>query len=879
MQLFQEYIVGAVNRRPFMFTVTSGDITFLEQFPPEYWVDALWIRYNTVLYQALKNREKAREEAGYNEFVKAKYHEILDNLSSVDLDIQIKKKRALMQALNLAEERYYHINVKNKVRSFRVRALNYEASSRNRIEKTIYVKANDYIEELVRSLEKTPMSKEGYDLTGVRSHEVENENTKSRYSSRGFQFPSRDTIRKSLRRWIEFVGADLHNLTTSRIPDSEKEEFTHFRGSEINELYEKHWIKEYFNFFRNLSKATNLITWYSANSSMFNRISGLLRNNSIDELARSVKGSIGTIQFIKERFLEITQPKTRIKGLQETQTYLRDRSRVKYLSLVLGKTELRVARITGTYTDPHGRFPRYDADTNTDERLNPRIKMKEVKVNVKNSAGEDFGELTVKVPDMKRGRMLYPIHDRPDLQSDERAVGHIDRFEDLHLPPTQKSRTSPFMIITPEDFESDRSLKKNLRIISGGLIPNQDSPQRSGVISNEEGFVNKMQDIRSIFNYLHYEFARDSEGLIKPFLKPIKGKVSLSRIVVDYLESKLKTIKKEQAHGHEIIFEWKEWHRCMDETDYKRLHDHCVEIMSDNYTRISSGELSKEIKDLLDDLFTRMMHLDFGSGTFKQRRIPVYYDCKKIKHIINRFYSGVMYITSASTSDEDREEGRKHDLANRAEYREKVRESDDEPHNRLQLHRALTNAYLPKFSGPDARSSAELCASSFMRTTLSSGQDVEAAIRAEITRLSDASAEANCAIASIRADFKRAYEIINSIRSNMKKHVTQDEMNVLGKFTSEESTHFNRNISNLVEYLKRRTNTFIGLLNAIKSYTIKTSVGLTEVQNHFLALENMPYSAIILSDSVRDQINKTLGMKAKMSRLPEIRVYLQSIIA
>ena len=58
MQLFQEYVVGKVSRSPHMFSVTSGDITFLKQFPAEYWVDALWQRYNPVLFGALKKEKK-----------------------------------------------------------------------------------------------------------------------------------------------------------------------------------------------------------------------------------------------------------------------------------------------------------------------------------------------------------------------------------------------------------------------------------------------------------------------------------------------------------------------------------------------------------------------------------------------------------------------------------------------------------------------------------------------------------------------------------------------------------------------------------------------------------------------------------------------------
>jgi hypothetical protein len=247
MQLFQEYVVGKVSRSPHMFSVTSGDITFLKQFPAEYWVDALWQRYNPILFHALRKREAQRKEAGYDEFVKAKYHQILDSLTSNNLDIKIKKKKALLQALNLAEEKYTYINVKNMDYVWFLKSLIYEEGNPDKKSITKKFKGNNYIEELVKSLEFRPMDAKGYDLTGVKEHLNADENKKSKYSSRGFQFPSRNVIRKSLKRWIEYLGADL--LNTTKIPEAEKKDFTHIKGNEINDLYEKHWRHVYFKFF------------------------------------------------------------------------------------------------------------------------------------------------------------------------------------------------------------------------------------------------------------------------------------------------------------------------------------------------------------------------------------------------------------------------------------------------------------------------------------------------------------------------------------------------------------------------------------------------------------------------------------------------------
>jgi hypothetical protein len=876
MRLFNEYIVGAVNRKPFLFTVSSGDITFLEQFPAEYWVDALWLRYNTVLYSSLRNREIEREKAGYNEFVQAKYHEILKNLESVDLDLQIKKKRALLQAINLAEERFYHINVRNRDIDFTVRALNYSHGRTERKTSEAFIKANSYIEELVKSLEVSPMNPQGYDLTNVRIHNITNEQTKSKFSSRGFQFPSRDTIRKALRRWIEFTGADLHHLPPVAPKESEKKDFINIDGTEVNELYEKHWWQTYFNFFRNLSSARNLITWYSANRELYNRMISLIRDENIEELARSVKGAIGIIQYIKDRILEISVPATRLKGLTELQTYLRDRSRNKYLSIVLSKSELRIARRNNTFVDPHNRFPRYSAETNSDEKLPPRIKMKQVKVMRKKNRRDSYGEPEIiEIPDLQRGRMLYPIHDRPDLQDSEYATGNLHRYEDLHLPQGQKGKYRPFMWITPDSFKEDPSLKKNLRIISGGLIPNQDSPQRSGVIATESGFLSKIQNIRSILDYKKYNFETSGDGVLQPVLTE-DGNYSMSRLVVNYLEKKLKTTKTEKAHGAEFTFEWSEWHKCMNEIDYKRLHDHCAELLTDNYIRVKSDPVN-EVKKILNDLFTRMIQLDFGCGTFKQRRLPVFYDCNRIKHIINRFYSGAMFIEPA-TEGEEADQGRLHDVANRAEYRNRIADADGVNPNRLQLFSRLVVAYTPKFSGPDARTSAELCASSFINGVTRSGKDLDSAVETEIVRLGTPDADANCTVASTRIDYKQAYLLLQQIRNGMKPAISLEDMQLLIKFANPESTVYNRAIQSLVKTIENNNQILESLLQSISDFRVGNAALQSNLSEKYDVMNNLHTQVFTINESIRKKITNILKLK-KMSSFPQIKNALQRLIS
>jgi hypothetical protein len=863
MQLFQEYVVGKVSRSPHMFSVTSGDITFLKQFPAEYWVDALWQRYNPILFGALKKREKQRKEAGYDEFVKAKYHQILDSLTSNNLDIKIKKKKALLQALNLAEEKYTYINVKNMDHIWFLKSLIYEEGSPDKKSIIKKFKGNNYIEELVKSLEFRPMDAKGYDLTGVKEHLNVDENKKSKYSSRGFQFPSRNVIRKSLKRWIEYLGADL--LNTTKIPENEKKDFTHIKGNEINDLYEKHWRHVYFKFFIELGRSKDLEDFGNQNRDALINILKILENESINELTRSNQRFQGVIEFVKTRILTILQPATMTQGLRELSGYLKNRSHCTYLAEVLSKTELRIARKNKTFIDPHDRMPGYDPDTNTDERLHPKVKM--IKVKVKEQDTRDtskYIEKTIEVPDLQRGRTLYPIHDMPEEQDKPGAVGSFHRYEDLHSNLPQKQKTKPFKIVSQEDLRLKPEMKKK-RIIAGGLVPNQDSPYRSSILAKEDEFVNKIEDIRRVFRFQNYKFERNEDNVLNP-IQDITGSFVLSQFIVDYLRKKLKANWREQVSGHEAQFEWKKWAKCLNENSYKKLHDHCVEILSDNYEEIISKEASEKIRKRLDYLFQRISQLNFGSGTFKKRNKKITYNCVLINDIVERFYSGDTYDATDIASS-SREAGRRHDVSNRASYQRAAEEADATPNNWLQLFRQLANAYMPKFSGVDARSSAELCTSSFMKGIVSSGQDLEIAVNAEIARLAKREEKPNCEIEETRSIYKKALEILDNIVRNGFVVILPQEIETLEKLTNQNTSHYNTKIEKLVKLLKERTTALTELFSAINSYNQISDVNLSNVVIKIATIKNMNFDGFIVSDAIRQAASEILDKKKKMNTL------------
>lgn len=867
MQLFQEYVVGKVSRSPHMFSVTSGDITFLKQFPADYWVDALWQRYNPILFGALKKREKQREEAGYSEFVKSKYHEILDQLKLINLDINIKKKRALLQALNLAEEKYSYINVKNRDISWQLESLIYDEEKQTDKKKVIkdFI-GNTYIEELVKSLEGSPMNPKGYDLTGVKRHAGANVHTKSEYSTRGLQFPSRDVIRKSLKRWIEYLGADLLGKTGE---EHEKQDFKHIKGKEINDLYEKHWKNMYFNFFLDIKESENLEDFANNNKEALLNISKILKDNSIDEMARSKKGYLGIIQFVKSRLIQILQPSTLLAGLKALKGYLTNRARCRNLAELLSKTELRIARRNKTFVDPHDRMPGYDKDTNTDELFHPRTKMIKVKIKERDPRNPTRHiERFVEIPDLKRGRMLLPIHDMPEEQGHENAVGNFSAYEDIHNPSGQKRKLKPFKMVTQDELRLNPKMKKK-RIIGGGLVPNQNSPYRSGLLSKEEEFPGKIEDIRRAFMFRNYNFERNDEGAINP-ISSATGTVLLSGLVVDYLRDKLTKKWTENFGGVKATFSWTEWAKCLNEGSYKQLHDHCVEILADNYELITSKNPTKKIKETLDYLFQRMSQLDFGSGTSKQRSENkirrAAYDCIKINTIIERFYSGHMYTIPDITSSV-RNSGRRHDVSNRASYQRATEEADETPDNWLQLFRRLATAYMPKFPSENARSSAELCTSSFMKGVVSSGRDLETAVNDEITRLARPEEKPNCEIEETRNFYKKAYEIFTNVVSGGHTVVSPEEINILEKLANPTTSHYNTRIEKLVKLLKERTNALTELFSAINSYNPIGDANLPNVAAKIATIKNMNFNAFIVSDAIKQAATDILSKRRKMDRL------------
>lgn len=48
--------------------------------------------------------------------------------------------------------------------------------------------------------------------------------------------------------------------------------------------------------------------------------------------------------------------------------------------------------------------------------------------------------------------MLLPIHDMPEEQGHENAVGNFSAYEDIHNPSGQKRKLKPFKMVTQDEL-------------------------------------------------------------------------------------------------------------------------------------------------------------------------------------------------------------------------------------------------------------------------------------------------------------------------------------------------------------------------------------------------------------------------------------------
>lgn len=883
MQLFQEYIVGGVSHEPHLFNVNASDIKFLDQFESRFWVSALWERYNTYLQRALKLRQRERDKQGYREFLTLKYHDLVEKIKSKNNDYSEKtiKKLALFQATNLAEERFYHIQAKNTVFDMLVQSINYDEDSTTdrKIERKFF-RANDFISDLIQDLEKQPLSRSGYDLTGLKEYPNVNTFTKSKYSTRGFQFPSKNTIREALRRWIEYTSLDfLHKPGTNPTPE-EKKDYVSFKEKEIHQLHISFFEKIYEDFFKELSTYKTrraLTSFLNNNETIVQHIKDILTEHNIDTLSRSglrmtaTENPEDSIEFIKKQFLKLVSDATdETLFRQFKDKYIKNRRIGRFIVNLLAQIDIRLARINGTYFDPHNRKLGFNPDTKTDELFGPRVAMKKVVVYIPNELGETT-PVETEVPHLVSGKLLHPIHNRNDLQTLSNAVGDMFHYDNLHLPEKDKAtKIKPFIQIRGEDY-AQYKLHPRDTIIGGGIIPNaKNSPKRRGFATEEERYEEELQKSHTKLNFSSYEIIKNVDGSFSYSKSTDSRKFSL--IILNFLINKFKNVSRDYGQTITVNIYWKEWSRCMDVTDFVKLHDHIFDLLLFN----NVSELKKStIRTIMNRLFDRMSHLDFGCGTKSMRTKDCTppYDCRKIKLIIDKFYQGLI-----PDGSEESEIGRKHDVSVRTDNPGTTTDLDnDKPF--LQLYRDLVMSYKTKFASLEpirASQDAELCASIFLHGAKKSKENINNAVSREISRLSIPSESANCQNVEKYNKFKEAYSLLQSISKKSHISINENQYNLLKEFTNESSNNYNKKIANIVETIQANTDLLKEFIIDLENYDSSSKVNLESLNEESNLLNTL--KVFVVNNEIINKI-KSLIKNPKINDIQNCAEFLSRFIS
>lgn len=218
----------------------QDDINFLQQFPSQYWSQALHQRYSVDLKEALKERQGRREpvekklkDAIYKALLNGQYgplqNQVSDELfyrlqNSEYAHVKGDEKLAMKAAVNLAEleteKKIPHVNYPPQDEGMAAGFRNYQFKKSRRGEEVVDIAARPYINRLVHKLERNrdqehhPESglKElgithgqyGYDLYGIQEGDDHHPHT-----TRGMQLPPRE---ETSARMSEFLNHNAHSM-------------------------------------------------------------------------------------------------------------------------------------------------------------------------------------------------------------------------------------------------------------------------------------------------------------------------------------------------------------------------------------------------------------------------------------------------------------------------------------------------------------------------------------------------------------------------------------------------------------------------------------------------------------------------------------------
>lgn len=218
-ELITEARILDVQKTP--VKMSQNDISFLHQFEPRWWKQAIIKRFD-LLYQALKEREEIRKKY-YDKLYQSQLEYAIKEFSytptlrfvSKDIKNALIKQTAHRQTMEkiarLADKKFWEGEGQKYDKDMEFK---FEGAGG----KQIIYDANPYLKSLVETIEGQVGQKGGLDLSNP--HEVQIEKGKIKRKTTGFEFPEEETINQMQKKWL--IGLANGLLGEKKLEDFDK---------------------------------------------------------------------------------------------------------------------------------------------------------------------------------------------------------------------------------------------------------------------------------------------------------------------------------------------------------------------------------------------------------------------------------------------------------------------------------------------------------------------------------------------------------------------------------------------------------------------------------------------------------------------------------
>lgn len=225
-----EAVLGSHYKASLFFG--PDDVKFLQQFPRKYWIDALNQRYNSEvpgfnsLYNYLSSLQEKRDPAFKERFSDYHQQELEHfNTNPVYSNLQPSVKAHLAHDhARTAAKHYAYNSVKPEDFPAPDKPEIFEFRKGKGVER---IKANPYINDLVKKLEGTYGKEDGYDLMHpekVITKRYNEKTGKTIYGSflktDGFRLPTKETIRRTIQNYLKFISQGIIKLNSEDLEDA-----------------------------------------------------------------------------------------------------------------------------------------------------------------------------------------------------------------------------------------------------------------------------------------------------------------------------------------------------------------------------------------------------------------------------------------------------------------------------------------------------------------------------------------------------------------------------------------------------------------------------------------------------------------------------------